>query len=71
MLFKPFFKHWHCQPLLLKFAGVTHDENKSTAQRLPEKTQNLVLQVVQVLLLAKTILQYVLQFFIKLLKFVN
>ena len=34
------------QPIVLKFARVIHDENKSSAQRLPEKTQNPVLYVV-------------------------
>ena len=52
MLCKPIVKHWHFQPIVLKFARVIHDENKSSAQRLPEKTQNPVLYVVQVLLLA-------------------
>ena len=43
MLCKPIIKHLHFQPIVLKFAPVIHDENKSSAQRLPEKTQNPVI----------------------------
>ena len=33
MLCKPIVKHWYFQPIVLKFAWVIHDENKSSAQR--------------------------------------